>query len=212
MTTLPARRVVLTAALSMSLAVAGAFSPRAVSAQSYGPGARVAIYQYMFHPAVMTIPVGTTVTWTNYDPFAHTSTSDTGVWNSGSINPGASYQYTFNTPGTFPYHCMIHPFMHGVIIVVQAVTSFLAASPNPVRNGGTTIIFGQGFTPHTWVFVSWHRPDGTMGRLWIFTSRAGAFAFRLFADPRHGCGPRIFMAFNSATRTWTAPFILNEIC
>jgi len=211
MTTLPARRVVLTAALSMSLAIAGAFSPRPVSAQSYGQGARVNIYQYMFHPGVLRIPVGATVTWTNYDPFAHTSTSDTGVWDSGTINPGASYHYTFNTAGTFSYHCMIHPFMHGVIIV-QAVTSSLAASPNPVLNGGTTTIVGQGFTPHTWVFVSWRRPDGTMGRLWIFTNRNGAFAFRLFADPRHGCGPRIFMAFNSATRTWTAQFTLNELC
>jgi len=80
MTTLPARRVVLTAALSASLAIAGAFSPRPVSAQSYGQGARVNIYQYMFHPGVLRIPVGATVTWTNYDPFAHTSTSDTGVW------------------------------------------------------------------------------------------------------------------------------------
>jgi plastocyanin len=62
------------------------------------------------------IKVGTTVTWVNHDPTQHTSTSDTGVWGSPILNPGNSFSFTFTSPGTYPYHCNIHP-MTGTIVV-----------------------------------------------------------------------------------------------
>lgn len=70
-----------------------------------------------FAPATLTVPVGTTVTWTNNDVTAHTTTSDNGVWDSGTLNPGASYSFTFMTKGTFGYHCTIHSFMKGTVVV-----------------------------------------------------------------------------------------------
>jgi plastocyanin len=82
-----------------------------VGAQGRGPAA------YGVNPLV--ISMGTTVTWTNTDAIAHTSTSDTGVWDSGILAPGQSFSFTFASTGTFPYHCAIHgaASMSGTIVV-----------------------------------------------------------------------------------------------
>ena len=81
------------------------------------PGNRVSITGSSFSPASLTISVGDTVTWTNNDAVAHTSTSNTGVWNSGTLTNGQSYSFVFGSTGSFPYHCTFHPTMTGTIIV-----------------------------------------------------------------------------------------------
>ena len=71
-----------------------------------------------YAPNPVTIASGTTVTWTNNDSVAHTSTSDTaGVFNSGTIAAGGQFNFTFTTRGTVTYHCAIHPGMMGTIVV-----------------------------------------------------------------------------------------------
>jgi plastocyanin len=70
-----------------------------------------------FAPDDVTIATGTTLTWTNTDAVAHTATSDSSAWNSGAIAPGGRYSFTFETPGTFAYHCTIHPGMVGTVVV-----------------------------------------------------------------------------------------------
>jgi len=70
-----------------------------------------------YNPNPVSVAVGGTVTWTNNDTTAHTSTGDNGSWNSGSIAPGASFSMTFATAGTFTYHCTIHPGMVGTVTV-----------------------------------------------------------------------------------------------
>ena len=73
-----------------------------------------------FIPAQITVKVGTTVTWTNNDSFAHTATSDSsGGWDTGNIAGGKSAAHTFNTAGTFPYRCTYHAAMGmvGTVIV-----------------------------------------------------------------------------------------------
>ena len=82
----------------------------------------VTIQDFTFSPASMTIKAGTTVEWVNNGPSAHTTTSDSaGVWNSGTLNgptgsgpygggsAGGSFRFMFGTPGTYGYHCSIHP-------------------------------------------------------------------------------------------------------
>ena len=80
----------------------------------------VNISSSQFCPASRTISSGTSVTWTNLDGITHTSTSDVSsseAWTSGNLGNSATFSRQFNTPGTFPYHCAIHPSMHGTIIV-----------------------------------------------------------------------------------------------
>jgi plastocyanin len=71
-----------------------------------------------FSPKTLAIPVGTTVTWKNSTPVAHTVTSDEGTsFDSGIIPAGGSYKFTFTRAGSFAYHCNIHPYMKATIIV-----------------------------------------------------------------------------------------------
>jgi len=70
-----------------------------------------------FVPDDLDISAGSTVTWMNTDATSHTSTSDGALWASGTLGPGRQFSFTFQTAGTFPYHCTIHPGMVGRIVV-----------------------------------------------------------------------------------------------
>jgi plastocyanin len=72
-----------------------------------------------FTPPTLNVRSGTTVTWMNTDRDSHTTTSDVPGWNSGTISPGRQFQFTFQTPGTFPYHCAFHPGMTGTVVVAD---------------------------------------------------------------------------------------------
>ena len=83
-------------------------------------GTVVALKDFAFAPAEVRIPRGTRVTWLNCEGAnidAHTTTSDAGVWGSGSLRAGDVFTHVFDEVGRFEYHCEPHPFMRGVIIV-----------------------------------------------------------------------------------------------
>lgn len=84
-----------------------------------GSSASITMADYYFSPAVDTVAAGTTVTWTNTTNVTHTSTSDSGVWDSGDVTAGKTYSRTFSTAGTYPYHCKYHVAlgMKGSIVV-----------------------------------------------------------------------------------------------
>jgi plastocyanin len=66
------------------------------------------------------VPMNSVVVWRNSDGMAHTATSDSGIFDTGTISAaGVSKVVTFNNAGTFPYHCTIHgaASMSGVIVV-----------------------------------------------------------------------------------------------
>lgn len=79
-----------------------------------------------YDPSTVTIDAGGTVTWNNDDTAGHTVTSGTpaagpdGVFDSSLLASGASFDHTFETAGTFPYFCMVHPWMVGVVVVDPA--------------------------------------------------------------------------------------------
>jgi plastocyanin len=78
----------------------------------------VSITKKDFVPGTMTVKAGTTVTWTNSSSAAQSVTSDTaGLFDSGSINSGATYTFTFTKAGTFPYHSTNTPTLTGTILV-----------------------------------------------------------------------------------------------
>ena len=68
-----------------------------------------------FNPANAQINAGGTVTWKNIDSIGHTATSS--IFDSGVISPGNTFQHTFPSTGTTNYHCMIHPWMTGMVTV-----------------------------------------------------------------------------------------------
>ncbi len=73
-----------------------------------GHVASVSITNYAYHPADITVTKGTTITWSNGTNIVHTVTADSGMFDSGNVNPGKSFSYTFSQAGTFPYHCTYH--------------------------------------------------------------------------------------------------------
>jgi len=78
---------------------------------------RVRIVDFAFRPRVLDVSRGTRVRWTNTGSVSHTTTSNGGIWDSGSISPGGTFSRVFRTAGTFRYHCTIHPDMKGKIVV-----------------------------------------------------------------------------------------------
>lgn len=98
----------------------------------------VAIQNFSFQPGDLTVPVGTTITWTNQDGVQHTVTSDNGTFDSNDIMPNNHFSYTFNQSGNYSYHCKIHPSMHGQIQVIQGSSasnvSSLTMSNDPPQN------------------------------------------------------------------------------
>lgn len=105
----------------------GPSSPGGVSALT----ASIGVGDAGFGPRLDSVRVGTVVTWANGGSLDHTVTSDGMLWDSGQIggmsgggaygssgaSPGGSFQRTFASAGTYPYHCSNHVFMTGTIVV-----------------------------------------------------------------------------------------------
>jgi plastocyanin len=87
------------------------------TATTVATASRVRIVDFAFKPASLTVAKGTKVKWVNRGSTAHTSTSNTSLWDSGAIAPGASFARVFRRAGTFKFHCSIHPGMKGKIVV-----------------------------------------------------------------------------------------------
>jgi plastocyanin len=77
----------------------------------------VSIEDDAFDPAQQEIAPGTTVTWVNNEEEPHTVTADNGLFDSGRLDPGASYSVWFDGSGTVAYHCTPHPYMTGSLVV-----------------------------------------------------------------------------------------------
>lgn len=77
----------------------------------------ISIRGYAFNPATITVPAGTKVTFTNHDQTAHTATSTTMAFDTGSVAPGTSRGVVLHRPGTYTYYCQFHAFMRATVIV-----------------------------------------------------------------------------------------------
>ena len=80
-------------------------------------GTAVEMRAMAFSPQRLAASAGATIEWTNRDQVAHTITADDGSWDSGPIEPGATWRRTFDTPGTFAFHCTPHPYMTGAVVI-----------------------------------------------------------------------------------------------
>ena len=103
------KSLVITTALLTGLATATVAQAATVA---------IAITNYTFAPGKITVHPGDTVTWTNQDSIPHTATSlDGKSFDSGTIDPNASWSFTFTKAGVYKYRCAIHPDMQGEVDV-----------------------------------------------------------------------------------------------
>jgi len=87
------------------------------------PDQSVSIDSFAFASGEISIPVGATLQWSNVQAgVPHTATSVDGVWDSGVLQSGNSFDFTFNQVGDFAYQCEIHPSMHGIVHVLNDAT------------------------------------------------------------------------------------------
>lgn len=77
----------------------------------------VSIAGYAFAPARIVVAAGSRVTFVNHDSTPHTATTIGAGFDSGTLRPHARRTLTLSAPGTYPYRCQFHPFMHGVVVV-----------------------------------------------------------------------------------------------
>jgi plastocyanin len=72
---------------------------------------------FAFSPSSVTIGRGGRVAFSNPSSAPHTFTADGGAFDSGIVPPGGGFSFTFQAAGSYAYHCNIHTYMHGTIIV-----------------------------------------------------------------------------------------------
>jgi plastocyanin len=111
---------VLAAALVLGIGIFGTGQKGSVaSAQQKASTMEVKIDNFSFGPVALTVPVGTTVTWTNRGDIPHTavSTDDPKTFKSKVLDTDEKFSFTFSKVGTYPYFCSIHPKMTGKVIV-----------------------------------------------------------------------------------------------
>ena len=77
----------------------------------------VAIDNFSFSPATVTVAVGTTVRWTNRDDIPHTVVSEDKAFKSKALDTEDQFTYTFTKAGTYSYFCSLHPKMTGKVVV-----------------------------------------------------------------------------------------------
>ena len=111
----------ITRRMTLRLAVTAAATPLAAkmaAADGHATSHTVAIRDFAFAPANLTINAGDTVRFVNEDNAPHTATADNGSFDTGNLNNGQSASLQFPSAGTFSYFCAVHPRMKGSITVV----------------------------------------------------------------------------------------------
>lgn len=124
-------RIVLAVLTAMLLLAPTIALPRPMAARQ-ASSITVQIVDFAFEPAMVMIERGTTVTWTNVGDRPHTVTADDGTFDSGRLDPGEQFNFTFDEPGTFTYVCGFHPEMQGTLMVADVQSDDLeVAIPEP---------------------------------------------------------------------------------
>jgi plastocyanin len=79
--------------------------------------ASVKIDNFTFNPPLLTVPVGTTVTWINEDDIPHAIAATSKTFKSKALDTDDKFSFTFTAPGTYEYFCSLHPHMKATIVV-----------------------------------------------------------------------------------------------
>ncbi len=97
----------------------------------------ITIQNSSFNPTTLNVTVGTTVTWINRAGATQEIVSDSGIFDSGNLTNGMSYNYTFNQSGSYPYHSSVNPSMTGTVVVSASNSS--SNSSGSGSSGGSGI-------------------------------------------------------------------------
>ena len=96
---------------------AGTTSSSSSSSSSASSGGKASIGDNFFQPKEIKVKAGTKVTWTNDGQVQHTVTAENKSFDSGPVDAGSTFSYTFKKAGTFTYKCTIHAGQTGAVVV-----------------------------------------------------------------------------------------------
>jgi plastocyanin len=143
-------KLALVAGLFGLLVLAGSVA----AASTAGVKIRESDEKYHFIPTTAFVSVGGTVTWTNDSDAPHTVTSDSGSeLGSSNFGAGKTYSHKFASTGTFAYHCTIHSYMTGKVVVLaagatppatDAATRVRTAAGDVNMSGAVAVLVGLG--------------------------------------------------------------------
>jgi len=107
----PRMHPLLAFSLATALVTLVSFTP------AFAADVKVSITNFKFDPEVVTAAVGDKVIFTNADDTIHSVVGDDGSFHSDGLDTNDTYTYTVTKAGTIAYHCGLHPFMKGQIVV-----------------------------------------------------------------------------------------------
>lgn len=113
------RNCVCLAILAFGLVVFYVVPGDAVGARHSEASAAVTIDNFTFTPQILTVKVGTTITWTNHDDIPHAVMSENADFHSKALDTDDSFSYTAAKPGTYSYFCSLHPKMTAKVVVEE---------------------------------------------------------------------------------------------
>lgn len=163
------KRTAVTLAITTAAALAGA-AP--LAGQMTGPGhsgatagsPAVAINDAGYAPGTVVVAPGGRVVWTNRGANPHTVTSDTGVFDSGTLASKGTFELAAPAAtGTYAYHCTFHLYMHGSLVVstltlsgpkVVAVGKALALHGAAPGTAAGTAVAVESFARSAWTPVA----------------------------------------------------------
>jgi LPXTG-motif cell wall-anchored protein len=151
-------------------------------AAAQGATASVSILDFKFEPATLSVTTGTTVTWKNNGAAPHTVTAADGSWDSGNLDPGATFSKTFDTAASVAYYCKYHGAATGtgmsakVEVTAQAQPTAVPATAVPAPSGptpsisasnqaisnGTITVASVVAAQDGWIAVHKNGPDGKL--------------------------------------------------
>jgi plastocyanin len=122
----------------------GATSPAPPSAAPGATAREVVMIDLDYSPRAVSAAAGDTITWVNRGRAVHTATADGPAFDSGLVAPEGRFTFRASTPGTFAYHCTVHPSMRGTVTVVGrgnpspavVAPTVAAASATPASSPG----------------------------------------------------------------------------
>jgi plastocyanin len=134
-------------AVALALAVPWLVRPDRPAAAA---GHQVSIAHYAFGPGAMTVTAGDTVTWTNSDQASHdvATTSAPASFHSPLLATGQSWSVLLNAPGTYSYHCSVHPDMRARVVVLARPAAPVAPVAPPTQTHPHGSPAGQPPTTH----------------------------------------------------------------
>lgn len=194
----------------------GVLSPHAVHADVANP--TVSVTPSSVQPGDQATVQGTGFTPNSY-AYAYYQRPD-GTTNSFNVATDASGTFSFTLDfcachGTGTEYVTAYDYVtdqwapYATVAVTSGTTTFgpqVSANPNPVSVDQTTLVTGTGFTPNSWVYFWYQRPDGSTNDFWVYTDSSGNFHQQLGFSPAHLCGNEIIRTYDWATQTWANPY------